>query len=93
MRKNYTSKYKAESVLEVLSEAETLNKVAGRRGVHPNLLGRWRNEAVEKLHTLYEDHSEKEKRFHETQTQELYAQIGELTAKLSWLKKKSGIEI
>jgi transposase-like protein len=93
MRKNYTSKYKAESALEVLSEAETLNKIAGRRGVHPNLLGRWRNEAVENLYTLFEDRSGKDKRAHEAQTQELYAQIGELTAKLNWLKKKSGIEV
>ena len=93
MRKNYTPKYKAEAVLEVLSEAETLNKIAGRRDVHPNMLGRWRNEAVQNLHTLFEDRKDNEKRDYEAQMQELYAQIGELTAKLNWLKKKSGINV
>ena len=93
MRENYTAKYKAEAVLEVLSEAETLNKVAGRREVHPNMLMRWRNEAVQNLHTLFEDRRGVEKRNHEAQIQELYAQIGELSAKLSWLKKKSGIDV
>jgi len=93
MRKNYTPKYKAEAVLEVLREAETLNQIAGRREVHPNMLGRWRNEAVQNLPTLFEDRRGNEKRVHEAQMQELYAQIGELTAKLSWLKKKSGIDV
>jgi putative transposase len=92
MRKNFTPKYKAEAVLEVLSEAETLNKIAGRREIHPNVLGRWRNEAVQNLHTLFEDRKASEKRLYEAQIQELYAQIGELSAKLSWLKKKSGID-
>ena len=93
MRKNFTAKYKAEAVLEVLSEAETLNKIAGRREVHPNLLQRWKSEAVQNLYTVFENRKGEEKRQYEAQIQELYAQIGELTAKINWLKKKSGIEV
>ena len=93
MRKNYTPKYKAEAVLEVLREAETLNQIAGRREVHPNMLGRWRNQALQNLHTLFDDRKNDEKRAHEAQIQDLYAQIGELTAKFNWLKKKSGIDL
>jgi putative transposase len=29
---------------------------------------------------------------HEQQVEELYAEIGKLTAQLSWLKKKSGLD-
>ena len=93
MRKNYTSKYKAEAVLEVLREAESLSEIAGRLEVHPNMLGRWKNDAVRNLHTLFEAHKNNEQREHESRVQELYAQIGELTSKLSWLKKKSGIDV
>ena len=93
MRKNYTPKFKAETVLEILREAESLNQISGNRGVHPNMLGRWRNQAVENLHTLFDDRRTNEKRNHEEQIQELYAQIGELSSKLSWLKKKSGLDI
>jgi len=93
MRKNYTPKYKAEAVLEVLREAESLNEIAGRLEVHPNMLGRWKNEAVRNLYTLFEDRKGEEKRAHEAMIQELYAQIGELSSKLSYLKKKSGIDI
>ena len=93
MRKNYTPKYKAEAVLEVLREAESLKEIAGRLEVHPNMLGRWKNEAVRNLYTLFEDRKGEEKRTHEAEIQELYAQIGELSSKLSFLKKKSGIDI
>jgi len=94
MRKKYTAKYKAEAVLEVLREAESLSEIAGRLEVHPNMLGRWKKEMMQNLHTVFEDNKGgDEKRAHEAQIQELYAQIGELTTKLSWLKKKSGLDI
>ena len=93
MRKNYTAKYKAEAVLEVLQEARSLNEIAGSRDVHPNMLGRWKNQAIRDLYTLFEDHKGDEKREYEAQIQELYAQIGELSNQLRWLKKKSGIDV
>lgn len=83
MRKNYRSKYKAEAVLEVLRESESLNEIAGNLEIHPNVLGRWKSEALRKLHTVFENRKEDEKRVHEEQIQELYAQIGELTTKLA----------
>ena len=80
-------------MLEVLRESESLNEIAGKLEIHPNMLGRWKNEALRKLQTVFENRKEDEKRIHEEQIQELYAQIGELTTKLAWLKKKSGIDI
>lgn len=87
MRKKYTSKFKAEAVLEVLREAQGLNEIAGRLQVHPNMLGRWKNVAIANLPMVFEDKKGAQEREHETQVLELYAQIGELTSKLSWLKK------
>ena len=93
MRKNYSARYKAEAVLEVLREAETLNEIASRLEVHPSMLGRWKGQAEKELYMIFEDRKGVEKRAYEAQIQELYAQIGEITAKLNWLKKKSGIDV
>jgi len=95
MRKEYSSEFKAKAVLEVLREEKGLNEIASDRKVHPNMLSRWRKEAVTKLHTIFEERkkSSEEKSAHEEQIRELYEQIGELSTKLSWLKKKSGINI
>ncbi len=92
--KTYTSEFKARAVLEVLREAKPLNEIAAEKGLHPNLLGRWKTEAIKGLQTVFDEGKRKvaERKAQEDKTQELYAQIGELTAKLSWLKKKSGIE-
>jgi len=93
MRKNYTSKYKAEAVLEVLREEKSLSEIAGRIEVHPNMLSRWKNMAIKELPTIFDKSNGSNQREHESQIQELYAQIGELSSKLNWLKKKSGIEL
>jgi transposase len=96
MRKNYTSEFKAKAVLEILREAKSISEISGEIEVHSNILGRWKNEAVTKLHTIFDDCKRKEDAERKAQyeiSQELYAQIGELTTKLNWLKKKSGIDI
>lgn len=95
MKKNYTPEYKAKTVLEVLREEKTINQISAERGIHPNILGRWKKEVMDGLPSLFEGEKKarKEKREQEEQIQELYAQIGELTTKVNWLKKKSGIDV
>jgi len=90
----YTSEFKAKAVLEVLRGAKSLNEIASEKGLHPSLLGRWKAEAIKGLPTVFDEGKRKaaERKAQEEKTQELYAQIGELTSKLNWFKKKSGIE-
>jgi len=95
MRKTYTTGFKAKVVLEVLREEQTLSQIAGKYEIHPNQITRWRKAVVEGLPELLEDKRKKESEDKESRelVQELYGQIGELTAKLNWLKKKSGIDV
>ena len=95
MRKNYTSEFKAKTVIEILREAKSINEIAAERGVHVNQLGKWKKTAIEGLPQIFDDKRKRknEQKEHEEQVQELYAQIGELTTKVSWLKKKSGLDI
>ena len=95
MRKTYTSAFKAKVILELLREEQTLSQIAGKHEIHPNQLARWKKIAVEGIPDLLEDKRRKEREDKENRelVQELYRQIGELTAKLNWLKKKSGINV
>ena len=95
MRKTYTTAFKAKVILELLREEQTLSQIAGKYGIHPNQLVRWRKAVIEGMPELLEDKRKKESENKEIRelVQELYAQIGELTAKLNWLKKKSGINV
>jgi putative transposase len=93
MRKKFTADYKAQAVLEVLRETETLTQIASKRGIHPAQLQKWRREALAGLPSVFERSPDKEKQALEAQVQELYAQLGEATSRLAWLKKKSGIDV
>ena len=95
MRKKYTTKKKAQIVLEILKEERSIPQIASEYGIHPNQLYKWKAQALEGLPNLFEDERKTEKVLraaHEQELNELYAEIGRLTTQLNWLKKKSGIE-
>jgi putative transposase len=95
MRKKYTPEFKAKLVLEMLTEGLLPSQLAAGYGVHVTLVNKWKKTAEENLWELFAEKRKREDQMkeHEEERQELYAQIGELTTKLNWLKKKSGIKL
>ena len=94
MKKTYTGEFKARVVLELLREEQTVGQIASKYEIHATQLSRWRKAALEGLPEILSDNRKRDIQVkeHEEEVRELYAQIGELTSKLNWLKKKSGIE-
>jgi len=93
MRKNYSPEAKAKIVLEVLRGDEMPNEIASKYGIHPTVLTRWKTQAIQNLPQTFENETVKiRKRAKEAEKEknELYQQIGKLTAQIEWLKKKSG---
>src|SRR5215467_3818730 len=94
MRKRHTAEFKARVVQELLKEQKTVTQLAAEYGVHPNQLYRWREVALAGLPGLFSGRTVEEQAAKDTahahEVHELYAQIGELSAQLAWLKKKSG---
>ncbi len=91
MRKTYSAEFKAQVVLEILKEEKSISQLASEHGVHPNLLGKWRNQALSDLPKLFSDDRRKAeavKSEYEKRIQELYEEIGRLTTQVNWLKKK-----
>ena len=96
MKKKYTAKQKAQIVLEILKEERPVAQIAAEYGIHPNQLYKWKAQALEGLPGLFEEDHKAEKGLkaeHEREMKDLYAQIGRLSTQLSWLQKKSGIEV
>ncbi len=95
MRKHYSPTFKAEVVLEILKEEKTMAQIASERGVHANQLSAWKAEVLKGLPSLFEsDHTALRalQDAHARQLQELYAEIGQLTTQVNWLKKKCGFD-
>jgi len=92
-RKQFTTAQKAQITLEILKEEKTVNQIASEYGVHPNVLYRWKKQALENFPKLFEDENrstQERQAEQERQVNELYSEIGRLTTQLNWLKKKSG---
>lgn len=96
MRKTYNCDVKTKIVLEILKEEKTISQIASEFEVHPNQLTKWKKLTLESLPLILKDgrrKGEKEIEDYKKQIQELYAEIGELTTNLNWLKKKSGLKL
>lgn len=96
MRRNYPPEFKAKVVMEILREEKSISELASEHGIHPNVLQRWKNDAVQNLAQLFVDDRKditKMKNEFERKINELYAEVGKLSTQNAWLKKKSGLPI
>jgi len=89
MRKQYEASFKAKVALEAIKGEKTLAQLAGEFDIHPNQIGRWKTELLEKLPDLFTDRRKRADKDREEIEAELYRQIGQLKVELEWLKKKS----
>ena len=94
MRKHYAPALKAKVVLEMLQETRPVTELAAAYEIAPRLLHRWRREVVARLPDLFADPAvaTQAAAVHDAQVEHLYAQIGQRTTQVAWLKKKSGLD-
>jgi len=96
IRRTFSPAFKARAVCELLKGDRTVAQVASDLNVHPNLLTKWKQTAMEKMPSLFTDDQQHAvadlKADYEDQIQDLYAEIGRLTTQLSWVKKKCGLD-
>lgn len=92
-RNRFSPNKKAQIVLEILKEEKGITQIASEYGIHPNVLYRWKKQALENFSKLFEEETQNtrnQQTEHERQLNDLYSEIGRLTTQLNWLKKKSG---
>ena len=95
-RKRLSASQKAQIVLEAIREEKSVAEIAAENSLHPNQIHKWKKQALEDFAQLFEGDRKGERireAEHEKQINELYAEIGRLSAQLSWLKKKSGFKL
>ncbi len=52
-RKQHSAAFKAQLVLEALRETKTVAQIASEHQIHPNLVTKWKQEAVAELPTIF----------------------------------------
>ena len=92
-RQKYSAEFKTKVVLEVLKEQETLSEIAGRYGIHPTQIAKWKRTFLDRSPELFSQPGKDEAKQRASREDDLYKKIGRLQVELDWLKKKSGISI
>ena len=92
-RRQSTSKFKSDIVLELLKGEKDLNSLAAENQLQPNLSRNWKKDFLAKASLVFDDSREnnlKDKLEQERKEKASYAKkVGQLTMQVDWLKKKS----
>ena len=89
-RMRYSAEFKAKVALEALKGESTVQELASRFGVHPNLIAQWKRQAIEGMAESFRSKSERSDALSEEQVKELHAKIGQLTVERDFLAKAFG---
>ena len=99
VRRRHTAGFKKQVAIEAIRERMTVAQIAGKFGVHPSMVMKWKKEAIEGLEKCFATPGQKKPIDMETQEAEiekLHAKIGELTMDRDFLVKASkslGLEL
>ena len=86
----HTAEFKAKVALEAIRGEHTIPELASRHGLHPNLIGLWKKQAVEKLARVFDDKAGEREAGREAEMAKLHAKIGELVVERDFLSRASG---
>jgi len=88
-----TGTQKAKVALEAAKGNKTVNEIAQEYGVHPTQVGLWKKALLENAGQLFDVKRGAKTIDPQSDSERLYAKIGQLNMELEWLKKKSGISL
>ena len=78
MRKKFEAGFKAKVALEAFRGEKTMAELSSEYGVHPNMIGRWKQELLEGAAGIFNGKHGKADAGQEEKADELYKSIGEL---------------
>ena len=84
-RRKFSADFKAKVALEAIQNQQTLAELAVKFDVNPVMISKWKSEFLENMAAAFEKKDAVEKE--DVDTQELYAQIGQLKVENEFLKK------
>jgi hypothetical protein len=92
--KRFTNAIKAKVALAAIKEDKTLAQIGSEYQINPFNVKAWKKQLLDNIEVVFDRENlvkeYKDQLLHEkSKTDELHRQMGELSAKLNWAKKKS----
>jgi transposase-like protein len=87
-RRKHSAEFKARVALEALKGIKTTSEIAKEFEIHPVMVGKWKNEMVDRLPELFEVNNAKKAKESEKEKEHLHRKVGQLTMEVDFLEKK-----
>jgi len=89
-RRRFSAEFKAKVALEAIRGDETINELASRYELHPNMITNWKRQAIDNMAAAFSSFAERNSKADDAQIKELHAKIGQLTVERDFLAKAFG---
>ena len=86
-RKQYSAEFKAKVALAAIRGDGTIAELASRYQIHPNMITKWKREAMDGMKERFTRSGKSGQPDHEAQLKELRAKIGELVVERDFLQR------
>jgi len=90
-RRNFKSEFKAKVAMEAIKGELTLAEISSKYEIHPNLISKWKKEAIKKMPGIFDGSITTKEKASEKEMDELYKKIGKLEVQLDFLKSRPGL--
>ena len=86
-RKRYSAEFKARVALSAIRADGTLAELANRYKIHPNMITKWKRDALEGVKERFTRGGKTAQSDHQVELKELRATIGELVVERDFLQR------
>ena len=86
-RRNYSTDFKAKVALSAIRGDGTMAELAGRYDIHPNMIAKWKRQALAGMKEGYGRNAQKADNNREAEIKTLQAKVGELIVERDFLSK------
>jgi transposase len=86
-RRNFSPEFKAKVAVAAIRGDGTVAELAARYQIHPNMIAKWKREALDGLKETFSRGSVPARRDHEEEIKRLQAKVGELVVERDFLAK------
>lgn len=88
-KKQYSAEFKAKVALAAIREEGTLQQLSAKFGINPNMISKWKQQALSNLSVGFSKKQENRQLTQEEEIKTLHAKIGELTVERDFLEQAS----
>ena len=82
-KRKYSAEFKARVAIEAIKEERTINEIASRYGIHPQMVRSWKREFLQNASKVFETKEETQRLKRELE--KAYRKIGELEVERDFL--------